>query len=234
MFEALRWRLTAWYVLVFCTVFVVVGLVVFVWANRRFSGEVDRAIARVSADSVAQAQRHNQIVDADADVRSRARRRQPERLGRRLRPPPEPRWVGGHQPQQHSARWTARSRIRRARARSPARTRARYQIGGRDLRLSTFAVHGPDGTMIGFVQAGKSVEEREASLRTLAIVMAGGGVTGLVLAAVGGLLVAGIAIRPVKRSYRAAARVHRRRLARAAHTARRDSRQRRGGGGPRR
>ncbi len=51
------------------------------------------------------------------------------------------------------------------------------------------------------MQAGKSVEERDASLRTLVIVIAAGGLTGLALATIGGLFVAGIAILPVKRSF---------------------------------
>ncbi len=200
MFEALRWRLTAWYVLVFCTVFVVVGLVVFVWANRRFSGEVDRAIARVSADSVAQAERHNQIVDADADVRSvladASLSGSADVFVLLLNPDGTVATNPSNIPLDGLP--DAESVQRARQAGQDSRT---YEVGGRDLRLSTFVVHAPDGQMIGFVQAGKSVEARDASLRTLTIVMAGGGVTGLVLAAVGGLFVAGIAIRPVKRSY---------------------------------
>lgn len=76
-----------------------------------------------------------------------------------------------------------------------------YTVGGQNLRIRTVAVHAPDGSLIGFVQAGKSVQDRDASLRTLAIVMAGGALAGLLLATVGGVFVAGIAIRPVKRSY---------------------------------
>jgi signal transduction histidine kinase len=200
MFEALRWRLTAWYVLVFCTVFVVVGLVVFVWANRRFSGEVDRAIATVSAETVAQAQRHDQIADADTDVRAvladASLSGSADVFVLLLSPDgsvatnPSDIPLDGL-PDAASV----------ARARQSGEDSRTYHVGGRDLRINTYAVHGPDGAMIGFVQAGKSVEEREASLRTLAVVIAGGGVTGLVLAAAGGLLVAGIAIRPVKRSY---------------------------------
>jgi signal transduction histidine kinase len=75
-----------------------------------------------------------------------------------------------------------------------------YSVGGKDLRIRTVAIR-RDGNLRGYVQAGKSVEEREASLQTLAIVMAGGAITGLLLATVGGVLVAGIAIRPVKRAY---------------------------------
>lgn len=200
MFEALRWRLTAWYVLVFCTVFVVVGLVVFVWANRRFSGEVDRAIEAVSADTVAQVQRHNQIVDADADVRSvladASLSGSADVFVLLLNPDGTVATNPSNIPLDGLP-----DQVSVERARQSGQASRTYEVGGRDLRLSTFAVHGPDGAAIGFVQAGKSVEARDASLRTLAIVMAGGGLTGLVLAAAGGLLVAGIAIRPVKRSY---------------------------------
>ncbi|TAK56920.1 MAG: hypothetical protein EPO22_12955, partial [Dehalococcoidia bacterium] len=75
-----------------------------------------------------------------------------------------------------------------------------YSVGALDLRVRTTAVY-RNGTLIGFVQAGKSVEDRDASLRTLVIVIVGGGLSGLALATVGGLFVAGIAILPVKRSY---------------------------------
>src|SRR4029078_4412008 len=74
-----------------------------------------------------------------------------------------------------------------------------YDFEGQDLQLRTTAVYAPEGNLIGFVQAGKSLEERDSSLRTLAIVMAGGAIAGLVLATVGGLFVAAVAIRPAPR-----------------------------------
>src|SRR5581483_2496009 len=74
-------------------------------------------------------------------------------------------------------------------------------VEGHDVRLRTQPVYNSAGKLDGFLQSGKSLEERDKSLRTLAIVMAGGGLAGLVLATVGGLGVAAIAIRPVRRSF---------------------------------
>ena len=51
MFEALRWRLTAWYVLVFSVAFIIVGLLVFLWTNKRFSDDVHDAIRSVSNEA---------------------------------------------------------------------------------------------------------------------------------------------------------------------------------------
>jgi signal transduction histidine kinase len=70
-----------------------------------------------------------------------------------------------------------------------------------DLRVKTFPLMDQAGDVIGFVQAGKSVEDGEAALRTLALVMTGAGLIGLVLFAVGGYVVAGKAIQPVQQSF---------------------------------
>ncbi|HYM15378.1 MAG TPA: ATP-binding protein [Dehalococcoidia bacterium] len=200
MFEALRWRLTAWYVLVFCTVSVVVGLVVFIWASHRFSSEVDNAIARVNVQVLAAVHKHRQIIDADADVRSILARAS---LGGSadvfvllLHPDGT---VATNPSDIPLAGLPNATSV--AAARQDGTNLGTYRASGQDLRVRTTAIRGSDGQLIGFVQAGKSVDSREASLQTLVIVMAGGGITGLILSAVGGLFVAGIAIRPVKRSF---------------------------------
>src|SRR3954453_8237219 len=53
MFEALRWRLTGWYVLAFTVVFIVVGVIVYVLADRQLSHEVDAAMRGVSDEAAA-------------------------------------------------------------------------------------------------------------------------------------------------------------------------------------
>ena len=53
MFEALRWRLTGWYVLAFTVVFILVGVIVYVLADRQLSREVDGAMRGVSDEAAA-------------------------------------------------------------------------------------------------------------------------------------------------------------------------------------
>lgn len=200
MFEALRWRLTAWYVLVFALVFVVVGLVVFVWANHRFSSDVDRAIRAVSTEAEARVQEHGRIADADADVRAVLANAS---LGGSadvfvLLLNPDGSIAANPSDIPLTGLPASSAVVHASQAGHDSRI---YTVGGQNLRIRTVAVHAPDGSLIGFVQAGKSVQDRDASLRTLAIVMAGGALAGLLLATVGGVFVAGIAIRPVKRSY---------------------------------
>lgn len=200
MFEALRWRLTAWYVLVFVLVFVVIGAVVFLWANRRFSSDVDRAIRRVSTEAEARAAEYPRISEADGDVRALLANASlsgsADVFVLLLNPDGSIATNPSGIPLTGLPDATSIQH-----ARQSGHDTGTYNIGGQDLRIRTVQVHGPDGTLTGFVQSGKSVQDREASLRTLAIVMAGGGVAGLLLAAIGGLVVAGIAMRPVKRSY---------------------------------
>ncbi len=69
MFEALRWRLTAWYVFVFAVVFAVVGVIVFGWASHRFAHDVDSPIRAVSDEARLQAAGYDDIAKGDADVR---------------------------------------------------------------------------------------------------------------------------------------------------------------------
>lgn len=200
MFEALRWRLTAWYVLVFALVFVAVGLVVFIWANDRFSRNVDRAIRTVSIEAEARVQAHDRVADADGDVRTVLANAS---LGGSadvfvLLLNPDGSIATNPSDVPLSGLPDVASVQRASQSGRDSRT---YTVGGQDLRIRTVAVHAADGSLIGFVQAGKSVEDSESSLRTLAEVMAGGAVAGLLLATVGGVFVAGIAIRPVKRSY---------------------------------
>jgi len=200
MFEALRWRLTAWYVLVFVLVFVVIGAVVFFWANRRFSSDVDRAIRRVSTQAEARAGQYPRISEADGDVRALLANASlsgsADVFVLLLNPDGSIATNPSDIPLKDLPDATSVQH-----ARQSGHDTGTYSVDGQDIRIRTVEVYGPGGKLIGFVQSGKSIQVREASLRTLAIVTAGGGVAGLLLATVGGLVVAGIAMRPVKRSY---------------------------------
>jgi len=200
MFEALRWRLTAWYVLVFSVVFVAVGVIVVLWANQRFSSAVHNAVRDVSDAARLEVVERGDIAATDADVRlllaNTSLSGSADVFVLLLNPdagvaanPSDVPLVG--LPDAQSVE----------RARRHGDDTSTYSIHGQDLEIRTLAVHDDSGRLLGFVQAGKSVEERDASLRTLILVIAGGGVTGLLLSAVGGLVVAGVAIRPVRRSF---------------------------------
>ena len=199
MFEALRWRLTAWYVFVFAVVFAVVGVIVFGWASHRFAHDVDSRIRVVSDDAWLRVAAYDDIAKGDADIR---RLLTDANLSGSadvfvllLGPNGE---IAANPSDVPTEGLPDRASIEAA-MRSGDDWRG-YSVGTQDLRVRTTAVY-RNGSLIGFVQAGKSVEDRDASLRTLVIVIAGGGLTGLALATIGGLFVAGIAILPVKRSY---------------------------------
>jgi signal transduction histidine kinase len=200
MFEALRWRLTAWYVGVFCVAFVAVGCIVFVWADRRLTNEVNQAVREVSGRASLQAARYRNIADSEQDLRELLAA---ENLGGAadvfvvlLGPDGTVVANPGAVPLDGlPAAASARVALDRG------DDMRGYSAAGKHIEVRTIAVHSPDGTLTGFVQAGKSIEERDDSLRTLLIVMAGGAAGGLVVATLGGLFVAAIAIRPVKRSF---------------------------------
>jgi two-component system, OmpR family, sensor histidine kinase CiaH len=200
MFESLRWRLTAWYVLAFATVFTVVGLVVFGWVRHRLLVDVDNAVRQVSDSVRVAVAEEGDPASSEAHVRSLLAKSNlsgsadvfvlllaPD--GAIVADPSDIPTTG-----LPSKAAVDRARVRGEDWRS-------LSIDGLPLQLRTVAVYETDGKLIGFVQAGKSVQESDASLRTLAIVMAAGGAAGLVLATAGGLFVAGIAIRPVRRGF---------------------------------
>ncbi len=72
---------------------------------------------------------------------------------------------------------------------------------GQRLRLYTQLVRQPDGQVIGTIQTGKSLRPYELELHDIALVLAGGGVVALWLAAIGGMMVAHRALRPVQQSW---------------------------------
>lgn len=69
------------------------------------------------------------------------------------------------------------------------------------LRLYTQLVRRSDGQVVGTVQTGKSLRPNELELHDIALVLAGGGVVALWLAAIGGMMVAHRALRPVQQSW---------------------------------
>jgi two-component system, OmpR family, sensor histidine kinase CiaH len=200
MFEALRWRLTAWYVLAFAVVFVVIGLVVFGWVRHRLQADVDNAVRQVSDAARATVAEHGDAASSDASVRdllaNSSLSGSADVFVLLLAPDGAIAANPSDVPTQGLPSSAAVSR-----ARDRGEDWRSLSVDAQPLQLRTVAVYGTDGRLIGFVQAGKSVQESDASLRTLAIVIAAGGVAGLALATAGGLFVAGIAIRPVRRGF---------------------------------
>jgi signal transduction histidine kinase len=199
MFEALRWRLTAWYVFVFAVVFAVVGVIVFVWASHRFAHDVDSPIRAVSDAARMQVASSADIANGDAAVRrvlaDASLSGSADVFVLLLNPNGD---IAANPSDVPTEGLPDRASVEAAK-RTGDDWRG-YSLDALDLRVRTTAVY-RNGQLTGFVQAGKSVEERDASLRTLAITIVGGGLTGLALATIGGLFVAGIAILPVKRSF---------------------------------
>jgi len=199
MFEALRWRLTAWYVLVFVAVFAVVGVTVFLWANSRFSGDVDAAIREVSDEASHQAVQYEDIRQSEGDVRDVLVTTNLSGSADVFVLLLDPAGAIAANPSDVPTEGLPDGASVQ-RAKLAGSDWGRFRVGENDLRVRTVAVR-RNGNLLGYVQAGKSVEEWEHSLQTLTIVMAGGAVMGLVLATAGGILVATIAMRPVKRAY---------------------------------
>lgn len=199
MFEALRWRLTAWYVFVFAVVFAVVGAIVFAWASHRFAHDIDSPIRAVSDAAIQRVSSYDQIANGDADIRKVLA---DASFGRSadvfvLLLGPDGAIVSN--PSDVPIEGLPDTASVEAARRTGDDWRG-YRVGTQDVRIRTTAVY-RGNALVGFVQAGKSVEDRNASLRTLVITIVGGGLTGLALATIGGLFVAGIAMLPVKRSY---------------------------------
>lgn len=200
MFEALRWRLTAWYVLAFATVFIIVGVVVFGWVRHRLIVDVDSAIRQVSDIARVTMAERGDAASGDDDARDLLAK---ENLSGSadvfvllLGPDGA---IAANPSDVPMDDLPASGSVEQARSKGEDWTT--ITIDHQPLELRTVAVYRPDGTLVGFVQAGKSLQESHASLRTLVVVMAAGGVVGLVLATVGGLFVAGIALRPIRRSF---------------------------------
>jgi len=199
MFEALRWRLTAWYVFVFAVVFAVVGVIVFAWASHRFDRDVDSRIRAVSDEARTVVASEDNIANGDADIRrvlaEASLSGSADVFVLLLGPNGD---IAANPSDVPTQGLPDRASVEEAKRRGD--DWSGYSVGTQDLRVRTTAVY-HDGMLIGFVQAGKSVEDRDASLRTLVITIVGGGLSGLALATIGGLFVAGIALLPVKRSY---------------------------------
>ena len=75
------------------------------------------------------------------------------------------------------------------------------RVGDTELRMLTVGVADDAGETVRYVLTVKSLEERNADLRRLLVLLAIGGGVGIVLAGAGGLWVASLAIRPVRRAF---------------------------------
>lgn len=200
MFEALRWRLTAWYVLAFAVVFAVIGAVVFVWAGRRLSGEVDAAVRDVSDSARRAVVERGDIGQSEDDVRDIV-------VNANLSGSADvfvllvsaDGSIVGNPGDVPTQGFPVEDGLSAAGQRGE--DWRSYTFDGQPVQIRTLAVRDSSGTLLGFVQAGKSLEERNESLRTLVIVLGGGGMAGLIFAMAGGLFVAGIAIKPIRRSF---------------------------------
>jgi signal transduction histidine kinase len=200
MFEALRWRLTAWYVLAFAASFTIIGIVVFGWVRHRLLVDVDAAVRQVSdAARVAVASEPNSAAAEDnvRDVLVKANLGGSADVFVILLSPDGS--IAANPSDVPTAGLPDAASVLSARANGEYWRS--ITVDGQPLQMRTVAVYRSDGTLVGFVQAGKSVQETDASLRTLAVVIAAGGVAGLALATAGGLFVAGVAMRPVRRSF---------------------------------
>ena len=67
---------------------------------------------------------------------------------------------------------------------------------GENLRVYVVPLEGPQGTRM-VLEVGRSIEPEREALRRLIFILGGGGAVGLVLALVGGFLLAGRALRPI-------------------------------------
>ncbi|HEX5479870.1 MAG TPA: hypothetical protein VFY79_09140, partial [Dehalococcoidia bacterium] len=179
MFEALRWRLTAWYVLAFTIVFVVIGIAVFLWVDRRLSDEVDSAISDVTAQT--------QLVLASSEAKEPAGTQgaglsaadisgvlSDASLGRSadvfillVNPNGSMAANPGKLPTEGLP--DGQSIVQARQGRAAWRSE---ELNGHDVRLHTVPVYNGNGQLDGFIQTGKSLDSRDSSLRTLAIVMA--------------------------------------------------------------
>jgi signal transduction histidine kinase len=200
MFESLRWRLTAWYVLAFAVVFLIVGVVVFGWVRHRLMSDVDGAVRQVSDASRRALAQRGDAAASEADIRSIVASAS---LGGSadvfvllLAPDGS---IAANPSDIPTGGLPAVASVERAR--ENGEDWRSFSVADGPLQVRTVAVYGAQSELLGFVQAGKSVEESNSSLRTLAIVMGAGGLAGLVLATAGGLFVAAIAIRPVRRGF---------------------------------
>jgi signal transduction histidine kinase len=206
MFRSLRWKFTAWYVVTSVLAVLIVGIAIFAAESRALTHRLEGSI-RGAGDAVRAATAANLRLSGSADPSDAAKRAIEtvaehgslnandvhvvllDRQGRVIANPENV----------DAAALGAGGSIEQALEKGEHWHTA--EIAGIELRVKTFPLTDSNGGLIGFVQAAKSVEDNSAALRTLVLVMAGSGLLGLVLFAVGGYIVAGRAIEPVQKSY---------------------------------
>jgi signal transduction histidine kinase len=195
MFERARWRLAAWYAAAFTLILAVLGASAYIVMARQLDDEIDDSIDRALADLVRFPLRVN--------------------LNSAEQPRPEPPFSGNSispdifflliaddatvllnsrgideeafpiadliLPDQSPRRWTD------------------FNAGGYHYRVSLVHASTQSG-QTATLAVGRSLEARDYQLRVLAIVLGLGGVAGVALATLGGFLLAGRALSPIRQA----------------------------------
>jgi len=205
MFRSLRWKFAAWYVVTSAIAILIVGVLVMYAESRalnhRLEGSIQSAGDAVRATTAANLERsfvapreaaveavktvaahgglhandvHVVLLDADGRVAANPEDVDVAALGR---------GASLANALEDGASWHT------------------TRVYGSEVRVKTFPLTDDEGRLIGFVQAAKSIEDNNAALVTLSLVMLAGGLAGLVLFAIGGYLIAGKAIEPVRQGY---------------------------------
>jgi signal transduction histidine kinase len=214
VFNSIRLSLTAWYVGVLLIIVLLIGAVTYLAFSRSLSGEVDDSL-QSSAEAVALQIDPETLEsiqptpgpdnsgpgnsdDEDDDDEDEVRYFSPSGgdtfylvLTPEGMPIINPANVGGEGIPDVAAA---------ANAATTGDEWSTVTAGDEDVRLYSLAIR-HDGETVGIVQVGRSLAEQERQLTGLLIVLALAGGVGLVLAAGGGLLVAGRALRPIKQSF---------------------------------
>jgi signal transduction histidine kinase len=199
MFRSLRLQLTAWYLLVFAVVLVVMALVVFVAVRSRLTSDVDASIYPV-VRAATLAVEGQTSTDAQQRLTGVLRQSSLNRgadvfvllLDSNGNVVSNPRDVPTEALPVRDALAAARTHGSEWRD---------VELGGSTVRLRTVALRDGTGGISGFLQAGKSLEERDETLKTVLLVMSIAGGTGVILAGLGGAALSEYAIRPIRRSF---------------------------------
>ena len=206
MFRSLRWKFTAWYVGASIFVLAAVGITVFLLESRALSHRLEGSI-RAGGDAVKAA--------TATSMRRPGATPALEDAAHAIDTLVDYPWLSANDVfvilLDTDGRVVANPKNLAPAVISDADAIDRALLNGEDwrtvrlddlkLRVKTFPLLDAAGGVIGFVQAGKSMEDMDAALRTLLLIMAGSGLAGVLLFAVGGYVVAGRAIRPVQQSY---------------------------------
>lgn len=201
MFTGARIQLTAWYVAVLITILLAAGLVTYLTLARSLRVEADDALQDRSNTEIQRLRRESLEADDDEDPLATVIPETPtpgeDPLGAdimvyvigadgtvRQRPPVE------------YAGLPVASLIETARGSNESQLRS-YDSGSWRYRVLTVPLL-DQGVLVGFLQLFKSEEQHEAELRQLRNVLGGVTAAGVVLASVGGFVLAGRTLAPIR------------------------------------